>query len=246
MISHGERKHAKLSASGAERWLNCSGSVALSEGIPSKDTVWSKEGTLAHEVLEWVLEGDNGNLLQPAPLGATPEMIEYARQSARFIWGVERKTPRAQLLVETKVALPFINDEMFGTLDVAIVDHFDTLHILDYKYGRSMVSPEENLQLIFYALGVAHTHHWNFKKARLWIIQPRVRGYDGPSFWDIEMTDLYKYVKVFKEGVARVAAEPTTYREGSWCYWCAGKAFCPLKTDGRKSRVKSLFKAAPL
>ena len=53
---HKQRAHSKFSASGAERWFACPGSVELSEGVPDKETEWSKEGTLAHEVLEEIMK----------------------------------------------------------------------------------------------------------------------------------------------------------------------------------------------
>ena len=47
-------KHAKLAPSGAERWVNCPGSLMFND-LPGKDTVYSKEGTLAHEAAEKAL-----------------------------------------------------------------------------------------------------------------------------------------------------------------------------------------------
>ena len=43
-------KHAVLSPSGAERWMACPGSVALSMGLPSTSSVHADEGTAAHEL----------------------------------------------------------------------------------------------------------------------------------------------------------------------------------------------------
>ncbi len=60
-VNHKEREHSKFSASGSERWLNCAASVALEEmSPPSKDSVWSVEGTQAHEVLEHLLKCELG------------------------------------------------------------------------------------------------------------------------------------------------------------------------------------------
>ena len=44
--------HARLSASGAARWLACPPSVKLEENFPDTGSVYAAEGTLAHSVAE--------------------------------------------------------------------------------------------------------------------------------------------------------------------------------------------------
>ena len=46
------RKHALLSASSAERWLNCTPSARLNEKIPDTQSFYAAEGTLAHSIGE--------------------------------------------------------------------------------------------------------------------------------------------------------------------------------------------------
>lgn len=264
MMAHGGRKHSKYSASGSERWTECPGSVALSEGKPDKDNVWSVEGTQAHEVHEAALlslieyGGKDSVMKLPAwfsPVARSPHMFtpthlqkshalmfHHGTNSARFIYQLHKETPDSEILVETRVALKFIHPEMFGTFDGAVIEHFGTLHIFDYKYGAGhSVSPKKNLQMIFYAVGLAEKYGWNFKRARLWIVQPRIRGYDGPVYWDIPIHELKRYVGFFREGVARVENSPDVFKEGSWCHWCKGKGVCPLKTDKRINKAKEIF-----
>lgn len=252
MSKHGGRAHSKYSASGAERYFNCPGSVALSEGLPDKDSVWSLEGTKAHEVLERIMLALMQNV--NAKVGflflndtqVKKEMIQHGHNAAKFILELGRKL-KAKVLVETRIYLKFIHPEMFGTFDGGVVDHFGTLHVFDYKYGAGhAVSPKENLQMIFYALGLAYLYDWNFKRVRLWIIQPRIKGYDGPLFWEISIGDLRKYVDVFKRAVARVEKNPTHYVEGSWCHWCKAKGNCPLKQDARIDRAVNVFQSNPI
>ena len=103
------------------------------------------------------------------------------------------------------------------------------------------MSPIENLQMIFYGLGLAHKYQWNFKRVLLWIIQPRIKGYDGPVFWELPILKLKGYIPLFKESVHYVLNEPETYVEGSWCHWCKAKSICPAKLDKKAQEAKRIF-----
>ena len=46
------KKHAKLSASGSSRWINCPGSIKAEESFPDKTSVFADEGSAAHELAE--------------------------------------------------------------------------------------------------------------------------------------------------------------------------------------------------
>lgn len=246
---HGERKHAKFSASGSERWMTCSGSVALSEGIPSKESEASLEGTLCHEVTEHetkVILGGPGTLT-PGELGLISyEMRAHAKESARTIVAANKELG-GDLFIETKADLSFIHDDMFGTLDYSMVSYFDTLYILDLKYGRYPVSPgtpkAPNTQLAFYAVGEAERFHWNFKKVRLGVLQPRLPRFDGPVFCEMGIEDLRLQVDVFKRAVERVERFPKKYVEGKWCFFCPAKPICPLHTDKKAATVQNAFAA---
>jgi len=146
---HSKRKHSKFSASGAERWFKCPASVELSEGIPDKDNKWSIEGTRGHEVLDATLRALVTG--KPIPWFKPPytrEMTTLAMSAAKFVLAVKREHPRSKVLNETRISLPFIHPDMFGTFDIALIEHFGTLHVFDYKFGRHRVSPRKNLQMI--------------------------------------------------------------------------------------------------
>lgn len=253
---HAERAHSKYSASGAERWFCCPGSVALSEGLPDKQNIYSEEGSRAHEVLEALMRIElSGNcgatieecwpVVQRAEV-AHPEMVRYAKRTRDFIFGLLKKHPGAEVTAEERIYLSFIHPEMFGTYDAAVVDHFGTLHVIDFKYGAGVfVSPKGNLQMLFYAIGVAHKYDWNFKRVRMWIDQPRVKGYDGPLFWEISILELKEKVEAFRGAVHRVLTEPQGFTEGSWCHWCRAKAICPRKLEKKAEAAKCLFTLMP-
>lgn len=252
---HGKRKHSAFSASGTDRWLQCPGSVSLSEGLPDKDSAASLYGTLGHEALEIIvkcaLETGARNLTRAVLPDTMPlEVAVHGMKAANFILGIYGKHPGSDLLIEERVSLEFIEPEMFGTLDYAVVDVFGTLHILDYKFGTHMVSPVNNTQLIFYALAIAYRFDWNFKRVRHWVIQPRARGFDwrdnGPPFWECTMEELKAYIDIFRRGVKRAKSKSPLYTEGPHCYFCKAKGICPLKTEAKKSQASKLFGSSPI
>lgn len=248
MTGHGKRAHSKFSASGAERWFNCPGSVVLNETVPARDSVWSLEGTKAHEVLERTLKLNAGGMRPRWPLTVPGEMKRHALDATRFILGLGEKHPGSELMVETRIYMPFIHPEMFGTFDAAVVEHFGTLHVIDYKYGAGKpVSPgtleNPNLQMLFYGMGVAAKYDWNFKRVRLWIIQPRIKGYDGPVFLELPILELREWVEQFRRAVDRVERFPKQYKEGPWCHWCNAKGKCPLKKQAKLEQAKAAFSA---
>lgn len=250
---HGERAHSKFSASGSERWMACPGSVALSEGLPDKSSPWAKEGTEAHEVLEQILIAgieervvarDAKNYKMPI------EMWRHGLDAANIILNLHRSIPDSEIMIETRTHLKFIHPDMFGTFDGAVVDHFGTLHVFDYKYGAGVpVSPgtprSPNFQMVFYGIGLAHQFNWNFSRVRLWIIQPRIKGYEGPLYVDLSIQELKSYVDVFKRGVEQVEKYPQKYTEGSHCHWCKAKSICPLKREIKLEKAKSVFSLPP-
>lgn len=246
-----ERKHSKFSASGAERWFRCSGSIALSEGLPDTTNIYAEEGTRAHEVLETILRASlHAKSTTALRLTFAPdvpkEMVHHGMHAANHILKLFNKVSPAEIMVESRVWLDFIHPEAFGSLDTAIIEHFGTLHIADYKYGMSLVSPKENLQFLFYALAVAHKYNWNFRRVRMWTLQPRVRGFDGYVFWDIPIQELKSYIPKFREAIERVEKFPDVYTEGDHCYWCKAKSVCPLKTAKKLDQAIDIFKANKL
>lgn len=241
-IEHKERAHSKFSASGSERWLKCSASVALEEqSPPSQDSFWSKEGTLAHEVLECTLK----RLPLPASFDVTEEMIAHVEKVARKIRAIHQAFG-GTLLVEKKVFASFIHPEMFGTCD-AIIASPTMLHIIDFKYGAGhIVSPVENTQLIQYALSAAESYDWDFPQVKNWIMQPRA-GEDWHKSWVVEMSELRGYwLPLWHRGVRRVEQNKSKPWPGSHCHYCRAKAICPAKVESRVNEVATMFENSPL
>lgn len=242
-LAAGKKLHAKFSASGSERWLNCPGSIALSQKVPpSPDTKWSIEGTTAHTVLETVMKNNGSKAVIGILLKQYPKtMVDHAVTTYLHI--VDLMPEGSQLLCETEVRLDFVEKGMFGTDDAAIIELFGTLWVIDYKYGAGrLVDPEENTQMIYYGLGLAHKFDFNFEKVRLAIAQPRIVHRDGFfRTWDISIKELKSWTGKFKEGVAACKDPFAPLNPGRWCYFCPAQDICPAIQDKKFAKAQSVF-----
>lgn len=243
--------HSKFSASGMERIEACPGSVELSATQPDRTSPWAEEGTKAHKVLELTIQGLRcdepfSKQIYDAVPDVTIEMFGHAKNAAQFIIGLFDGLSEMDgqlLMVETKVTLDWIHPDLGGTFDAAIVDPFGTLHVFDYKYGAGVpVSPVKNLQMVVYGMGLAHLHGWNFHTIRHWIIQPRIKGYDGPLFWDVPVPEMKgAWVRRIASAVGRAIKSPDVYIEGPHCHWCKAKTVCPLKLKEKRGKAMNVW-----
>lgn len=228
-----EKAHAKLSASGSDRWLGCPGSVDLSTRAPEgpKSNAYADEGTTAHECHEFLLKNRGSAKAVAAARKKWPsEMVDYVWQSVDFIL---KQVGDSELLCETKVDLSFIGAGMFGTTDAAIVELFGTLWVIDFKYGEGIVvDPKDNTQLIYYALGIAHKYGFVFDEVVLVVAQPRAEHIDGPIRWHrMSMEELRAWEQTFRDGVERTEDPLAPLEPGDWCRWCPAKTICPAISD---------------
>lgn len=223
-------KHAKFSASGSHRWLHCPASIRLSENVPPQpESKYAKEGTDAHHCLEILLSDPKKFIQNQKKLKKEfgTEMVEYAADAAQEIW--KRLTPGASLQAETEIDLGFVYPEMFGTCDALIVEEFGRLTVIDFKYGAGIpVDPENNSQLIYYALGAAHKFDFNFTEVCLVIIQPRAIHDRGTvREWVMGIDDLMAWEETFRLGVKGALDEKATANAGDWCRFCPASVNCP-------------------
>jgi hypothetical protein len=240
-------KHAILGASKSEIWLNCPGAPALWEKVKEliaagklqvKESEYAAEGTEAHELLQkWATHyrDKSGAFIFPKN---TPEdmkpAVKVAIDDLKKRWA---PGSHKELVIEQEVSLePLGLPDMFGTMDIGIVEAFGTLEAADYKHGRGVkveIFKETalgykliNTQLIYYALGLAALYDFNFKDVLLKIIQPRCAQGLPISEVKITIKELISYIDLFKKGVARTKQKGAKRCAGSWCRFCEAKPIC--------------------
>lgn len=229
--NHSERDHALLSASSAHRWLACPPSAVAAEAYPQQDTDFTREGTLAHEVAEWVASGKskNTNLNKGLDEGITAEMLECAGAYRDYIEEL-KKTNEAIVLLEQKVDFsPWVPDG-FGTCDCILIQG-DTLTIIDYKYGQGVaVSAKDNPQMKLYALGALNDFGLalDVSKVEMHIFQPRINNTSVDTLTVQELVDWgQKEVKPIAEKAYKGKGK---YCAGEHCRFCPHAGRCRALT----------------
>lgn len=237
--------HAKLSPSGASRWMSCPGSIVLEADFPNDSSEYAAEGTLAHDIAAQCLEE---NLSPHDFVGKRFDVdgfvftvtTDMAAFIADYMKLVREYAQTGALLVERKVNFsPVIGvEDSFGTSD-AIIIGTDTLTVVDLKYGMGVaVSAEDNPQLKLYALGALNDYGdlADFEHVCMVIHQPRLNSVS--ECW-LSVEDLEAFGREAKEAAATVENAITTYgARDDWdatylsatekgCKFCRAKAICP-------------------
>ena len=227
--------HSKYGASSAERWLNCPGSIQLSETVPPQpSSSAATKGTAAHKLGELALLDmgepqtylgkditlDDGTKypVDQAMIDGVEVYVNYVRQQSKL----------GEMFIETKFSLDFVHEDMFGTNDASIYSNvLGMLEVIDYKNGYKSVSPEENKQLAYYGLGAAHIHDLHPEsQIKLTIVQPNSEG-EAVKSWITTVGYLEKYAKILRKGIKATQAKNPKFKEGDWCTFCDAAAVCP-------------------
>lgn len=198
--------HARLSASGSKKWINCPASVAMEEKFPDKGSEFAKEGTTAHSLAELKIRYALGQLTRVAYhkaadlLDTDEDMQDYTDSYRDFV--IERYnaaralSPDTMLLVEQRLDFSDYVPDGFGTGDAVIISGGKT-EIIDLKYGKGVpVAAEDNSQLMLYSLGALVAYDWlyNISKVRMTIYQPRIDNIDTAGITADELYDWGEWV----------------------------------------------------
>jgi CRISPR/Cas system-associated exonuclease Cas4 (RecB family) len=209
--------HARLSASGAERWMVCPASITFTENVQEKRSEYAEEGTLAHELAESILAGKKP-VKKP-----TVEMLAYVQHYVDYI-----RSLKGELFIEQRVDFSNVVPSGFGTSDAIVIDADQkTMWIVDLKYGQGVkVNAENNPQLQLYAIGALNTYDiiYDIDTVHLVVVQPRL---DHISEWQTTTTDLRKFGEYVAERAALVDSENPPFNPAEKaCKFCKGKSSC--------------------
>jgi hypothetical protein len=228
--------HAKLSPSGAHRWMRCPGSIALEAPFPNDSSVYAAEGTLAHLLASEELDGTKPaaerigeqHTVDGFDFTVDKVMVAYVEDYVKL---VREYAEGGVLLVEQRVPIGHLTGETdaTGTSD-AVVVHADEgrLTVIDLKYGMGVrVLADGNEQAMMYALGALESYEQlaDFVNICMVIHQPRLNSVS--EHW-IRVDDLMKFAAKVTEAADTVRSPDAFTAPGEkQCRFCKAKSVCP-------------------
>lgn len=244
--NHAERAHAKLSASGSSRWLNCPGSIRLERDFPDTTSVFAEEGTRAHEMAEMKL---NDYLLGCFIPGTADGEMDYYTDNyvdtvaERYTEALSH-TKDAQLLLEQRLDFSEWVPEGFGTGDVAIIAD-GTMEVIDLKYGKGVKEDaDNNPQLRLYGLGAVNAfgYLYDIQRIRMTIIQPRL---DHVSTEELTVDELLQWGEEIVKPKAQLAASGEgECHAGEHCRFCKARNICKALAEYNLELIGEDFSSA--
>lgn len=253
--------HARLSASSAFRWINCPGSVALSDQVPQPGgSAYTEEGTTAHALAELkirLLSGETTREEYEKRLRSiqaneyfNAEMDEatdfYAQIVMEHLAAAGKDGKDTGLLIEQQLSMVDWVPSGFGTADAVIIGGH-TIEVIDFKYGKGVkVDAVGNPQLRLYGLGAQALFGelYDFDTVRTTIIQPRL---DHISTEELPLKELLLWGEEEVKPRARMAMDGTDYTAcGEWCRFCPAKAVCRTRAEANLELARHDFKEPAL
>lgn len=238
MEAHKERKHAILSASGSHRWIECTASARLEELFPDVDTVFSQEGTRAHEIAE--------EYLSYYVLLDNPVKLEFDTYEDRviaeelepyldYIYSLYNDLlvdhPETQIFLEQRLDFSSYVPEGFGTGDV-IITYDSNIIVIDLKFGKGVrVSANDNSQMKLYALGAMKlfSEFPSETKIKMIINQPRLDHIDS---YEMEAIELLDWANNELQPKAKEAFHNKgNFTPGEHCRFCKAAGMCKARME---------------
>lgn len=244
--------HAKLSASGAKKWMNCPGSITLEEQIREKPSEYAAEGTAAHALgeakirlaLKEFTRAKYHKAIKDLPIDK--DMEDYTDAYRDFVIeefnAVKRETPDAVLLLEQRLDFSDWVPAGFGTGDCIIISN-GKVHIIDLKYGKGVaVYAQDNPQLRLYALGAlsAYDFLYDIQEVSMTIFQPRKDIIDTET---METSVLYQWGESVKLTAQEAYAGSEKFCAGPHCDsgFCKARPICRVYAEKRMEMAKYEF-----
>ena len=250
--------HALLSPSSASRWINCPPSALLNAEAGDRDTVFTREGNLAHAMAE--LKARKHFIgMGPQKYGAALRKLKADELWQDEIDGhTDAYLDALKDIAATFAEMPYVALEQrvdfsgyvpegFGTADCIMIGG-EVLHIVDFKYGKGVdVSAEDNPQLKLYAMGAIEQYmaFYDIFTVHMTIVQPRIKR--EPDTWELPARDLLRWAEdVVKPAAALAAAGEGEFAEGDWCRWCAVRGNCRARASANTVLEDFGMKQPPL
>ena len=250
--------HALLSPSAAHRWIHCTPSVRLEEGVRDEGSDFAAEGTLAHAIASRKILETLGRPHdeQDREIGElreryySEEMEGYTDTYRSIVLEkfneAKTRSKDAQLLVEVRLDFGAFLPDAFGTADAVIIAD-DLMEVIDFKYGKGVkVDADHNPQMMIYALGALDEFllDYDIKRVRMTIVQPRI---DNLSECGMMVGELTAWRTVtLKPAAEKAFAGVGDQVPGEWCQFCKVRSVCTAIAEKARQVCNEDFREARL
>lgn len=250
--------HALLSPSAAHRWIHCTPSVRLEEGVQDQGSDFAAEGTLAHaiasrkilETLGRPHDEQDREIEELRERYYSEEMEGYTDTYRSIVLekfnDAKTRSKDAQLLVEVRLDFGAFLPDAFGTADAVIIAD-DLMEVIDFKYGKGVkVDADHNPQMMIYALGALDEFllDYDIKRVRMTIVQPRI---DNLSECGMMVGELTAWRTVtLKPAAEKAFAGVGDQVPGEWCQFCKVRATCSAIAEKARQICNEDFREARL
>lgn len=237
-------QHARLSASGSERWLHCTPAPRLEEGFPETTSEYAEAGRVAHAIAELKARK---YFLEPMGTRAYNAQLKKLKDDPHYDKGMDTATDNYLeylkgvamgfgetppfVALESRVDYSAYAPEGFGTADCIIIGS-GRLCVCDYKNGSGVpVEAHNNSQMMLYALGAlmvyAPIYGNTIREIHLAIIQPNA---GGVKEWSLSREVLEAWGHdIVKPRAALAFAGEGEFTPGEWCRFCKARARCSAR-----------------
>lgn len=228
-------KHANLAPSSAERWVNCPGSLIFND-LPGKETIYSKEGTLAHEAAEKALYNtplDNNKYSDDMIAGA-----QFYKKAINAFWAeyhIKLNVWETEKAVELQ---PITTEKGYGKIDY-IGTGENCILIADYKFGMEKVEVTDNLQLWLYMAAYVtgkQKEHISFKDYIfvIMIVQPRLNSFEIQVKDYRKLAEIARFLNIAAKRALIEEKMPVEYKSfypcKKCCQYCKGSGQCEAQS----------------
>jgi len=244
------KAHADCSPSSSAMWLECPASVTKARGRVRKATVYTREGTAAHQLAEIALRtGKIGAISSVLIDGEAVPVTEEMLDAVDTYTGVIRDAGKyGDLKIEQRVSVDVGGGEpLWGTSDAYVVVPFvGHVDVFDLKYGSGVSVGADSSQLRIYGLGVleAVEPFHEITSVGLNIVQPRQS--DPVRQFVLKADELKAWKRdTLVPAIRRVETGDTTETAGEHCRWCVRSGECQAFMDLALQKAQIAFGAVP-
>lgn len=244
--------HAKLSASGAYRWMVCPGSIRESEGLPNVTTYYAAEGTVAHEIAARCLKAQispSSFLGEDFKVDTHVITVDQGMVDAVELYLTELP-PDATIMrfVEHDLtpALTALHPDFGGMSDaIVFLPEQERLKVYDYKHGAGViVEVRHNKQLMYYALGALLSFSkLPIREVEIVVVQPRCGHADGVvRSWVFHAADLLDFEADLVDAAAETEKPDAPLVPGPHCKFCPAAGLpCKALMDHQNTLMSDEF-----